>query len=46
MKKIVLNGAVYDFWIDCGFIDVKNILNIHDYMIKKKTNLRFMKSRY
>ena len=23
MKKIALNGAVYDFWIGCVFIDVK-----------------------
>ena len=35
MKEIALNAAVYYFWIDCGFIDVKIILSIHDYMMKK-----------
>ena len=47
MKEIALKAAVYYFWINCGFIDVKVVLNIHDYMMKKKQIiLRFMKSYY
>ena len=47
MKEIALNTVVYYFWIDCGFVDVKVILNIDDYIMKKnQIILRFMKSCY
>ena len=35
MKEITLNGALHGFWIDKGSLTEKNILNIHDYLMKK-----------
>ena len=35
MKKAGLNDYVYDFSIDYGTIAVDDILDIHNYLIKK-----------
>ena len=35
MKKIRLNGYVYDFTIDYDAIAVDDILDIHKYLMKK-----------
>ena len=35
MKKIELNGYVYDFSIDYDAIAVDDTLNIHNYLMKK-----------
>ena len=35
MKKIGLNGYVYDFSVDYNVIDTSNIINIHKYLMKK-----------
>ena len=35
MKKIGLNGYVYDFNVDYDAIAVNDILDIHKYLIKK-----------
>ena len=35
MKKIGLNGYVYDFNVDYDAIAVNNILDIHKYLMKK-----------
>ena len=35
MKKIELNGYVYDFSIDYDAIAVDDTLNIHSYLMKK-----------
>ena len=35
MKKIELNGYVYDFSIDYDAIAVDDILDIHNYLMKK-----------
>ena len=35
MKKTGLNGYVYDFSVDCDAIAVDNILDIHNYVMKK-----------
>ena len=34
-KEIALNGTLYEFLIGYGLIDVKDILHIHEYLIKK-----------
>lgn len=34
MKEIGLNGAFYDFSIEYGLLQTKDILNIHEYFIK------------
>ena len=35
MKKIGLNGYVYDFSVDYNIIDTSNIIDIHKYLMKK-----------
>ena len=35
MKRIGLNGYVYDFSVDFGAIAVDDILHIHSYLMKK-----------
>ena len=35
MKKTVLNGYIYDFGADYDVIAVDDILEIHNYLIKK-----------
>ena len=35
MKKIGLNGYVYDFNVDYDAIAVNDILDIHKYLMKK-----------
>ena len=35
MKKMGLNGYVYDFIVDYDAIAVDNILDIHMYLMKK-----------
>ena len=37
MKKTGLNGCVYDFSFDYDFIAVDDILDIHNYLMKKMT---------
>ena len=37
MKKIELNNYVYNFSIDPDAIAVDDILDIHKYLMKKKT---------
>ena len=32
---MTLKGIVYDFWIDCGLIDGKDMLHIQEYLMKK-----------
>lgn len=34
MKKIALNGDVLGFSIYCDLIDLKNIINMEEYVIK------------
>ena len=34
-KAIALNGTIYDFLTDFGLIGVKDILQIHEYLMKK-----------
>ena len=34
-KKTGLNGCVYNFSIDYRAFDTSNIINLHDYLIKK-----------
>ena len=34
-KKTELNGCLYDFFSDCRTFDASNIVNIHDYLMKK-----------
>lgn len=34
-KKIAFNGAAYDFPIDYGAIDVKDLVCINDYLMEK-----------
>ena len=36
-KKTVFNGYVYDFSVNYDAIDVDDILDIHKYLMKKKT---------
>lgn len=36
MKEITLNGILYNCCIDYGLIDKQEILNIHEYLIKKQ----------
>ena len=35
MKKKGLNGYVFDSSVDCRAFDTSNVINIHDYFIKK-----------
>ena len=35
MKKIGLNGCVYDFSVDYKIFNTSEIINIHKYLIKK-----------
>ena len=35
MKKTGFNGYIYDFSVDCNAIDVKDIKDIHKYLMKK-----------
>ena len=35
MKKTGLNGYVYKFSVDYKIIDTSNIINIHQYLMKK-----------
>ena len=35
MKKTGFNGYVYDFSVDCYAIAVDDILDIHNYLMKK-----------
>ena len=35
MKEIALFDNVYEFSIGCDLIDLRDILNIHEYFIKK-----------
>ena len=35
MKKTRLNGYIYDFSVDYDAIAVHDILNIHNYLMKK-----------
>ena len=35
MKKIVLNGYVYDFSVDYYAIAVGDTLDVHNYLMKK-----------
>ena len=37
MKKTGLNGYVYDFSVDYDAIAVDDILDIHNYLMEKKT---------
>ena len=37
MKKIGLNGYVYDFNVDYDAIAVNDILDIHKYLMKKNS---------
>ena len=35
MKKVGINGCVYDFSVDYNIIDTSNIINIYKYLMKK-----------
>ena len=35
MKKIVLKGVIFFFSVDCDPIDTNNILDIHEYLMKR-----------
>ena len=37
MKKAGFNGYVHDFSVDYNATDVDDIVNIHNYLMKKKT---------
>ena len=37
MIKTRFNGYVFDFWVDYDATDVDDILDIHKYLMKKKT---------
>ena len=39
MKKIGLNACVYDFSVDYDAIEVDDILDIHNYLMKKNDNV-------
>ena len=39
MKKNGLNGYVYDFSVDYDVIEVDDILDIHNYLMKKNNIL-------
>ena len=34
-REVSLNGIVYDFSVDCNSINKSDILNIHNYLMKK-----------
>ena len=34
-KKTGLNGYVYEFSVDYNIIDTSNIIDIHEYLMKK-----------
>ena len=38
-KEVSLNGNVYDFSVNCNFIDKSDILNIHKYL-RNKNNIK------
>ena len=40
MKKTEFNGYVYDFSVDYDAIAVDDMLDIHNYLMKKKQNKR------
>ena len=35
MKKIELNGYVYQFFVDFNIIDTSDIIDIHKHLMKK-----------
>ena len=35
-KKTILNGCVYDFFVNYKTFDTTDIIDIHEYLIKKK----------
>ena len=35
MKKAGFNGYIYDFSVDCDATDVDDIVDIHNYLMKK-----------
>ena len=39
MKKTGFNGYVCDFSVDYDATDVDNIVDIHNYLMKKKNNI-------
>ena len=39
MKKTGFNGYVCDFSVDCDATDVDDIVDIHNYLMKKKNNI-------
>ena len=39
MKQTGLNGYVYGFLFDFGNMDVGDILGIHEYLLKKQSNV-------
>ena len=39
MKKAGFNGYVHDFSVDYYATDVDDIVNIHNYLMKKKKNI-------
>ena len=40
MKNIGLNGYVYDFSVDYDAIAIADILDIHQYLMKKKNEIK------
>ena len=41
MKKIGLNGYVYEFFVDYNIIGTSNIIDIHKYLMKKYNKKSF-----
>ena len=35
-KKTGLNGYIYEFFVDYNITDTINIINIHEYLMKKR----------
>ena len=40
IKKAILNGYVYQFSFDYNINDTSNIIYIHKYFIKKKSDIK------
>ena len=39
MRNTELNGFVYDFSVDCNAVAVDDILDIHNYLMKKNDSI-------
>lgn len=41
MKEFSVNGVAYNFPIDYGLIDKGNVINIHEYLMRKHNTKLF-----